>query len=341
MERIEPVQIIGTQRSGSNLLRLMLNQIEGVFAPHPPHIINTFYQLLPGYGDLEEDDNFMSLIDDVCTLVELNPVPWENLLSNRVEICKECKNRSLSEIFRIVYELNARRHKAHIWICKSMQNVKYLNYFELNGLKPKIIYLFRDGRDVALSFKKAIVGPKHIFCIAKKWKEEQELSLKVIDEKDDTEAMFLSYESLVHEPEKQLHRVCKFLNIPYSKQVMNFYTSDESLRTANAGEMWANLKSPIIKGNTNKFIREMNEDEIEMFEHEGRRVLNKLGYSLMHEDSEDTFRFSENDKKSFEKINQQMQIEMMRKAPLKDLRNRGAQDDFVKELKRKLKIKAA
>ena len=201
--------------------------------------------------------------------------------------------------------------------------------------------MFRDGRDVALSFKKAIVGPKHIFCIAKKWKEEQELSLKVIDEKDDTEAMFLSYESLVHEPEMQLHRVCSFLNISYSKQVMNFYTSDESLKTANSGEMWANLRNPIMKGNTNKFIREMNEDEIEMFEHEGRRVLNKLGYRLMHEDSEDTFRFSENDKKSFEKINQQMQIEMIRKAPLKDLRKRGAQDDFVKELKRKLKTKAA
>ena len=38
-------QFIGTQRSGSNLLRLMLNQLEGIYAPHPPHILKTFYPL--------------------------------------------------------------------------------------------------------------------------------------------------------------------------------------------------------------------------------------------------------------------------------------------------------
>ena len=37
-------QLIGTQRSGSNLFRLMLNEFDEVFAPHPPHILETFYK---------------------------------------------------------------------------------------------------------------------------------------------------------------------------------------------------------------------------------------------------------------------------------------------------------
>lgn len=341
MEKIKPVQIIGTQRSGSNLLRLMLNQIEGVYAPHPPHIIHTFYDLLPRYGNLEKEENFKVLIDDVCTLVELNPVPWGNLFTDRTSIFKNCRNNSLAEVFRNIYELNAQIHNANTWICKSMQNVKYLDYFEANGLVPKIIYLFRDGRDVALSFKKAIVGPKHIYSIAKKWKDEQELSLKVISDKSEAEAMMLSYESLIHEPEKQLHRVCDFLNINYSNKVLEYYTSDESKRTADAGEMWTNLKSPIMRGNTNKFISELNTDEIKLFEYETRHILEHLGYELLNEYNDDAFSFSGSDIKNFEKVNLKVQSDTRANASMRDLRKRGAQDDFVKELKKRLKYKAA
>ncbi len=33
-----PIFMIGTQRSGSNLLRLMLNQLPEIAAPHPPSL---------------------------------------------------------------------------------------------------------------------------------------------------------------------------------------------------------------------------------------------------------------------------------------------------------------
>ena len=137
MERIKPVQIIGTQRSGSNLLRLMLNQINGVFAPHPPHILSVFHPLLPAYGDLSIQDNFKTLIDDVCSLVELNPVPWENARLNRGEIFETSEKGSLVEIFKNIYESSARRNNANVWICKSMQNVRHIPRFLKIGLIPK------------------------------------------------------------------------------------------------------------------------------------------------------------------------------------------------------------
>lgn len=34
-----PIFMIGTQRSGSNLLRLMLYQLPCIAAPHSPHIL--------------------------------------------------------------------------------------------------------------------------------------------------------------------------------------------------------------------------------------------------------------------------------------------------------------
>ena len=72
-----PYMMIGTQRSGSNLLRLMINQLSHIIAPHPPHILERLTPLLPLYGSLDDDISFNQLIEDVCQLVEKNPVAWE------------------------------------------------------------------------------------------------------------------------------------------------------------------------------------------------------------------------------------------------------------------------
>ena len=91
----QAIQFIGTQRSGSNLLRIMLDQFPEVFGPHPPHILITFYPLLNYYGNLETTENFKKLINDVCTMVELNPVEWEGLALDRQKIFESCRKRTL------------------------------------------------------------------------------------------------------------------------------------------------------------------------------------------------------------------------------------------------------
>jgi hypothetical protein len=58
------IQIIGTQRSGSNLLRVILDQSDQIASPHPPHILTTFIPLLPLYGPLNEL-SYMQLVSDV------------------------------------------------------------------------------------------------------------------------------------------------------------------------------------------------------------------------------------------------------------------------------------
>ncbi len=47
--------------------------------------------LLPGYGDLEQEENFRLLVDDVCRLVELNPVPWEGVRLDRAEVARRAR----------------------------------------------------------------------------------------------------------------------------------------------------------------------------------------------------------------------------------------------------------
>ena len=123
------VQFIGTQRSGSNLLRLMLSQLQGIYAPHPPHILKTFYPLLVKYGNLNSKKNFEFLIDDVISWIKLNPVKW-NEIPTKNQILEKVMGRSLFQVFRSVYEINALKEKnIKYWCCKSLYN---LNFFDNN-----------------------------------------------------------------------------------------------------------------------------------------------------------------------------------------------------------------
>ena len=256
--------MIGTQRSGSNLLRVMLEEIDGITAPHPPHILQRFLPLLPAYGDLHVEANFHRLVADVCELVRVNPVPWEGVVLDADEIAAACQEPNLYEIFRAIYESAARQHQAALWICKSMKNVFFAEGIERTGLRPYYIYLYRDGRDVALSFQKAIVGEKHIYALAQNWMKDQEEALR-LQERTPADRFFrLSYESLIAEPEKKLHELCDFLGVAYSDRAMEYYKSRESRNTAVAGRMWSNVTKPILKDNTHKFLQELSPEMVGM-----------------------------------------------------------------------------
>ena len=153
--------IIGTQRSGSNLLRLMLNQLPEIETPHPPHLLQIFTPLLTGYGSLDVKENFETLVNDVWQYIQVNPVAWYNFNTTPAQIINRYKQPSLTEIFRVVYEIKAEYKHARYWSCKSMANVYFLQEMEA-GMQPFYIHLLRD---VAASFKNAIVGEKHIYLI--------------------------------------------------------------------------------------------------------------------------------------------------------------------------------
>lgn len=133
--------MIGTQRSGSNLLRLMLNQLPEIAAPHPPHILQRLTPLMSAYGDLQHDEHFNSLVDDVCRLVELNPVPWQGVELDRATIARRVSARSLMGVFEAVYEQATEAQDASTWCCKSLANIKFLPGMETH-LKMPSIFIF-------------------------------------------------------------------------------------------------------------------------------------------------------------------------------------------------------
>ncbi len=324
------VQMVGTQRSGSNLLRLMLNQLESVSAPHPPHILERFVPLLPAYGNLNDRSDFLELATDICKLIECNPVPWDGMELSGEKIISRCHKNSIEEIFRVVYELRAGSQNAHIWICKSMVNIQFVDLLEPD-IKPLYLHLFRDGRDVALSFMKAIVGEKHIYFIAKQWREEQEAAISLMENIDSKRFAQVRYENLLANPEREIKTICSFIGADYDPSVLSFFKSNESINTAHSGEMWKNVEKPILKDNFNKFTREMSAADIQLFEQVAGETLVKLGYPLQFPANNTPF--TQDQVNEFSAINDQRKKDIRSKIKAEDLEKRQRQDDLLKSIR--------
>lgn len=329
-----PIFMIGTQRSGSNLLRLMLNQLQDIAAPHPPHILQRMMPLIPGYGDLAKDSVFATLVDDVCRLVELNPVPWEGVTLNRKNVVARCQDHSLVAVFGAVYDIAAEVQNARAWCCKSLANIYYIPEIERYfGEKAKYIYLYRDGRDVAVSFRKAVVGEKHFYHIAKEWTEAQDIALNLRRKVAPDRFFSLSYEELIGQTEKTIRSLCRFLGVEYKDSMLDFHRSEEAKRTASSSELWGNVVNPIMTSNSRKFLKEATESDISIFESVAGNVLDQLGYKRVLIQKGQELRFAPEEVKRLDSENKKLKEEALKKVDADDLKRRQRQENLLKEIK--------
>jgi len=330
---MEPVFMIGTQRSGSNLLRLMLNQLKDIASPHPPHILERMFPLISGYGDLNNDENFKVLVDDVCRLVELNPVEWSGVSFDRASIASQATERSLMAVYNVVYDVYAEAQNAKTWCCKSLANIKYIDEIKNYYNHPKFIYLYRDGRDVALSFQKAVVGEKHIYNIAKDWADTQALALNLKASVNAKYFHSISYEELTQNPEQSARALCAFLGAKYVPEMLDFHKTKEAKNAAQSSELWGNVTSPILTNNSKKYKKEMSEEDVRIFESVAGTMLDCLGYERDFVTIGKEQKFEKADIDSFNMQNKKQKMDNMSKVDEEDKKRRERQSKLLDEIK--------
>ena len=326
--------MVGTRRSGSNLLRVMLHQLEGITAPHPPHILQVFSPLVERYADLNEDNNFFELINDVCLLVEKNIVPWEAMPFDRKLLINRASAypRSLEAVFFAVYDVYTKMTHNSRWCCKSLSNIHHIEFIEKQEVLPQYIHIYRDGRDVALSFQKTPVGHKHYYHIATQWQEEQRLALELKNMVGEGRYVGIKYEDLMQDTQAVLYKLCLFLNVSFSEKMLSFFHSKESSKTASSGAMWENLTKPVMHQNIGKFRQQMKEDDIHLFESVAGDMLLNLGYELTILNTKKPLDISMQDISKFDKENDYQKQLFQQKIATQENHLRARREHFIKTL---------
>lgn len=277
--RLDPIFIIGTERSGTNLLRLILNSHPAICVPHPPHIMKLFTPLLPRYGDLEKDANFRRLSADVCRLVELHPYPWE-IRPDRERVFATASGRELLCIYFAIYDQYLEWSGKERWCCKSTFMIDHVADILRHRPRARFIFMVRDGRDVAVSAKNSIFNHYHVFYTARRWQREQRLGLDWLARLPAEQISLLRYEELLTAPVATLQRLCAFLEEPYSDKMLEYHRFHEAHKSGGLSLSWENTAKPLLAANRGKFHKQLSREEILLFEALAGEELQQLGYEL-------------------------------------------------------------
>jgi len=276
-----PFFIVGTERSGSNLLRLILSVHPEIYLPHPPHLMRCLRRHEHRYGELTRTKNLARLIDDVLTLVRLHPYPFE-FRPTREQVQEVLPSQSLLGVVLAVYEAASRLAGKPRWGCKSTFMLDHLGGVFALCPTAKFVHLVRDGREVAASAKASIFNDFHVWYSASRWRDEQRLAYIWSQELPPERFHTLRYEDLLAAPEERLRALCAFLELPFHSAMLEHSSGPEARRCATLSSSWQNTDRPIGQyGATRR--PELSPEELSLFEALAHRELVAWGYPLRDE----------------------------------------------------------
>jgi hypothetical protein len=272
-----PIFVIGTERSGTNLLRLMLDSHSTIAVPHPPHIVKFLKPLERYYGDLAIDANFRRLVADACRLVELHTYPW-GFRPDRAEVVTRARGRDLLAVYLQLYDQYLAHSGKQRWACKSTFMID--NVVELLAYRPdsRFVFMVRDPRDVAVSAKGSIFNHFHVFYSARRWQREQRIGLDRLRTLAPEQIMLLKYEELITAPEEILRHLCAFLDEPFEPQMLEYHRSREAQTSGSLSVSWHNTSRPVLRENRQKYRHSLTEREIRQIEAICGAEMRELGY---------------------------------------------------------------
>jgi 8-oxo-dGTP pyrophosphatase MutT (NUDIX family) len=276
------VQIVGTQRSGSNLLRLLLGSLPGVFAPPSAHKLRDFQDLVSRYGSLRAPSNKRRLAEDMGRLVDLNALAWPRIPDRSRAVLANMGGSTLAHAVLAFYEAHARYFGKDVWVSKCLENIHFIDQLVDSGLPILYLHLVRDPRDVAVSFSRAPIGPKDPHAIALRWLEDQEAALKAREMVGGDHWLTLRYEDLVTDPETALASLCDRLELRWSAAALEFHRQEEARFAASISELWNNLDQPIRRDRVSAYKRSATIELMTAVEGITCEVMSRFDYVAEH-----------------------------------------------------------
>ncbi|MFW6271612.1 MAG: sulfotransferase family protein [Desulfosalsimonas sp.] len=260
-----PVYLIASERSGTNFLRTRLTGVQGVYyGPSAPHFLKHLYYSEPFFGNLSDDQNFHAFIKDALALCYLHFAPWDiDFDADALIAAYGDRKRTAVYFADFLFEQYAARKGYKSYFCKD--NFIYEFALDIAEKIPgtKFIYLYRDPRDFVLSQMKRPNAARSVINYARLWEYEQVKSIRVATElKDRSRCLWVSYESLVRDEEKELRRICDFMGVKMDKAFNNSIDDNVIVPVTE----WSNLSKKTMKQNYNKFLNELSAREIRLIE---------------------------------------------------------------------------
>ena len=295
-ERVPSPFVVGVPRSGTTLLRLMLDAHPDLTIPPETHfvpkLISHFEQWVDegaGTGELRARAFGLITTHPRWGDMGLDPEPLRTRLAQHDPL-------TAGDAARSFYEAYAAQAGKPRWGDKSPPYAWKSRRIQRALPEARFIHLIRDGRDVALSLSEVSWGPGGLAESARKWVHDMSRARKRAESLRPGTYMEARYEDLVVDPEPVVRRVAAFVDLPWSDAMLCYHEHAEErmqevvreLRPLGGGTITAEervrqhqlVSEPPSSSRIGRWRTEMSPEEQEAFRSVAGKLLEELGYEV-------------------------------------------------------------
>ena len=210
---VPPFFIVGSARSGTTLLRVILNAHPAVTVPPESRFVT---ELSRGTGEIRIGD-FLKALENHRQFKSWN-LPIDVVRAQM----PDRDTVPYGTAIEAVYTAYAKHVGKEIWGDKTPRYVEHIQF--ISGLFPdaRFVHLVRDGRDVALSYANVPFGPKTVAKAAALWAKRVRLGVSDGRTLGDSRYKEIRYEDLVDAPEETTRSLCAFIGIEFDPDMMEY-----------------------------------------------------------------------------------------------------------------------
>jgi len=269
-----PVFIVGCPRSGTTLLRMMLDSHPDLAIPPESHFIPRVWAVRRRY----EQDGAVKVNRMAADIMRTNRFrEWglrEEEVWDRLRSITKPRIADVIEAFFIAY---ADREGKRRWGDKTPGYS--LDMLDIGKLFPtaRFVHLIRDGRDVATSIRDNFedVGNVDAALVWAMRVRKGHAQGRVLGS---ARYLEVRYEDLVKDPRGALTQICDFVALDYRPEMLEYSRRvHEAVPESEQGRIHTRLLKSPTKG-LRDWRREMSSSELALFEALAGRELEQFGY---------------------------------------------------------------
>ena len=291
---IAPVFLLGASRSGTTLLRLMLNEHSAIAIPAESHFLISVLDRIRTEGVLRVED--IRCVADLITSHERFQ-DWtigESELRAVLENAGEC---TLAEVIDMTFRLQIRETGKAIWGDKTPEYTPHIDALASVFPAAKFVHIIRDGRDVSLSLRKVGWHGPTEFDRARYWSKTVSRAEAVGKQLGKQRYLRVMYRDLVLDVDKTLKTICDFLEIGFEARMLDFYQHAEKHIASREKRTHKKLRRAPRVQDVDRWKREMSGARAWAFESiagttmrdldlemssDSKHLLRSLGYALFY-----------------------------------------------------------
>lgn len=283
-EIIDPIFIVSSGRSGTTLLRGILNASEQIYIPHESDFLARAYPFFYAKNISKDDYEYIVRL----FIKSSQNKGWGmdfNYIKNSLESDAPTSFSGVNESIYRAY-LNKLKLSELQWGIKHPVLIASIGKILKVFPSAKVIHIVRDGRDVSLSYQKVHqtapqkFGPKGPVSSSLYWID----GLRRVSQHKTDQVYEIRYEDLLNQPAQEIEKLCHFIGISWDKDLYENYQSSKNnkklLLDQHKDTIHAKVKQGIDATNQHKFMLDMPKLHRFLFELIAFPYLSKYGYPI-------------------------------------------------------------